>query len=34
MKNISWQQVTITMVLGIVVFFITKELEKRFYPDS
>ena len=34
MKSINWTQVAVTLVLGVGIWFVTKELEKRFYTDQ
>jgi len=34
MKAINWTQVIVTLSLGVALFFITKELEKRYYPKT
>ncbi len=31
--KVNWIQVGVTMIAGVIVFFITKELEQRYYDD-
>lgn len=31
--KVNWTQVIVTLVMGVAIFFVTKELERRFYPE-
>ena len=31
--KVNWTQVLVTMGAGLVVWYITKELEKKYYPE-
>jgi len=32
--KVNWTQVFVTLAMGVALFFITKELERRYYPEA
>ena len=31
--KVNWTQIGVTMIAGLVVWYVTKELEKKYYPE-